>query len=113
MTGYNQAHGDTNGVRMNLANEQGAYDEYMRAVRVAWWDEDDNTWNDIDKAVAKLKSYTESLQVYARGLGDDGGSEWSEIRDADLSSVDFAELITEELEELNVQEGRDRLAGLS
>ncbi|UDL15351.1 hypothetical protein SEA_KUDEFRE_135 [Gordonia phage Kudefre] len=112
MTGYNQAHGDTNGVRMNLANEQGAYSKYMGAVSIAWWDEDDNTWNDVDKAAARLKQDTTELQEYARALGDDGAA-WSEIRDADLSSVDFVELITEELEELNVQEGRDRLAGLS
>ncbi|QNJ57165.1 hypothetical protein L3Y21_gp101 [Gordonia phage Rabbitrun] len=108
MTGYNIAHGDTSAVRLDLMNDHGTYLETMRIVRVAWWDDDDNTWNDIDKAASQLRDYVAEIQARA----DQDLPEFGEIRDADLSGVDFRELITDELEELNIQDGRERTAGL-
>ncbi|AXQ64487.1 hypothetical protein L3Y19_gp096 [Gordonia phage Neville] len=106
MTGYNMAHGDTDGVQMNLANDQGTYTELMRCVRIAWWDDDDNTWNDVDRAATELREFVTALQPNAMAF------HLTEIRDADLATVDFREIITDELEELNIQDGRERTAGL-
>lgn len=110
MTGYNTTHGDTAAVALNLNNTEGTYKEYQRCVQLAWWDEDDHTWNDVDKAAAALGQYVEELQAYAHSVQDRGNL--GEIADAQLAAVDFRELITDELEELNIQEGRAREAGL-
>lgn len=107
MTGYNVAHGDTAAVRLDLDNDYDAYKTYMGIIeRTAWFDEEDSTWNDVEKAADRVKAYVSEL-----GGGDEGA--YGEIRDADLNSVDWVEIVTDVLQETNLQDKRDRLAGLS
>ena len=103
MTGYNVAHGDTNAVQMNLNNDQGLYSAYMGIIdNATWWDEDDNTWNDVDKAAAELKEFVTEVRANTPPGGQVG-----EIHDADLDSVDWEEIVTDVLTEENLAEGRN------
>lgn len=109
MTGYNTAHGDTAAVQLDLNNDQGAYTEYMDIIhRAAWWDEADNTWNDVDKAAEQVEQYVKELKRTSAGEIPEFGEIW----DADLGSVNWEEIVTDVLEEGNIQAGRDRRAGL-
>ena len=41
------AHGDTSAVQLVVMNTYGTYQEVVRiTTRVAWWDDDDDTWNE-------------------------------------------------------------------
>jgi hypothetical protein len=107
MTGYNMAHGDTNAVQLDLNNDEFAYRGYMAIIRrIVWWDDNDGTWNDIDKAANAVRAFAGEL------TGDDNGA-YGEIRDADFDAVNWQEIVTDVLQEENLQEGRERDAGLS
>ncbi len=107
MTGYNQAHGDTRAVRLDLTNDQEFYTEFMRCVGIAQWDGDEGRWRDIDKAAEELSVYVAFLQTTSAREGRNG-----EIMDADLQSVDYRELITLELYDRNLEAGRPGDTGL-
>lgn len=94
----------TNTVRIILHNYEPIYRAFQQTVRRAWWDDDDNTWNDIDKAAAELKQLTTALDAHADGMSD--------LLKVDYAQVDWAELVTDELEEINLSEDRPQLAGL-
>lgn len=108
MTGYNEEHGHTAAVHLVLANEQNLYDEHQRIVRGCWWDDEDNTWNGVDEAAEALRDYVTFLGVMLPR--HDG---YDDLLDAELSTVDWPELIVSELREQNLSEGRAADAGLA
>ena len=106
MTGYNVCHGDTEAVQMNLDNDEFAYKSYLAIIdRIAWWDDDDNTWNDVQKAAKAVAAFTSEL-------GAQSGGQYGEIFDADLSRVGWVEIVTDVLYQKNLDEGREGKAGL-
>ncbi|WP_305781415.1 hypothetical protein [Nocardia nova] len=106
MTGYNVAHGDTAAVRLDLDNDYGAYNYYTAIIeRVCWWDDEDNTWNDVDKAADQIHEFVTEIRTGERK------PEFGEIFDADLDAVNWREIVTDNLRETNLQEGRDAEAG--
>lgn len=94
----------TQTVRIILNNYEPLYRAFQQVVNQSWWDEDDNTWNDIDKSVKDVRALTQALDAHAPGLTD--------LLKVDYDDVDWNEIIEEELEERNIQEDRDRRAGL-
>lgn len=105
MSGYRDAHGDTETVRLVVMNTYETYQEVVRIVTcITWWDDDDNTWNDIDKAAREYRAMVEGL--------DPGADGFTDLQGVDYDDVDFAQLIRDELYDANLQEGRDGLAGL-
>lgn len=104
-SGYAMAHGDTEAVRLVVMNYEHTYCEVVRiTTRVAWWDDSDDTWNDIDKAVREYRALVESLDPNADGFTD--------LQGIDLDQVDFVQLVRDELYEINLQDGREGNAGL-
>lgn len=96
---------DTSYVRLVVMNTEPTYREVMRIVnRVAWWDDDDNTWNDVDKAARAYREMVEGLDPAADGFTD--------LQGIDYDNVDFVELIRDELYQVNLDEGREGDAGL-
>jgi hypothetical protein len=106
MTGYNKAHGDTHAVRMNLDNEEYAYRTYTRLIdRAAWWDDDDSTWNGIDRAARELREFVETE------LAGSDSPQFGEIRDANLAGVRWDGIVIDYLSQTNLDEGRTADAG--
>lgn len=93
-----------NSIALVINNYEPTYREFQRIVGIAWWDDDDNTWNDLDTAAKALRGLVSELDPDEDGFSD--------LKGIDYSSVDWESIITEELEELNIQEGRGRTAGL-
>lgn len=96
---------DEDAVQLIVANYEGPYREMRRIIeRVCWWDDDDQTWNDLDSAARQYRDLVKSLDPTAPGMTD--------LQDIDVDSVDFHALIVEELEQVNLDEGRECGAGL-
>lgn len=91
-------------ISLVINNDYDTYQELMRIIGIAWWDDDDNTWNDVNKAAKALRGFVSELDPNVDGFSD--------LKGIDYSSVNWESIITEELEELNVQDGRERSAGL-
>ncbi len=106
MTGYNQAHGDTEAVRLDLCNDQQLYAGYTRCVEIANWDGPASRWVDVDAAQAALRDFVQAVQAGPREPVA------AEIKDADLAAVDFMDLIRRELTQRNLDAGREGGAGL-
>lgn len=105
MSGYSNWDGDTAAVKETLDNVEGLYREYRRIIgRVAWFDEDDNTWEDVEKAADEVR---DTVGPLLRELVESG-----ELRGVDLDSVDWVEIVKEELNQTNLDEGRAADAGL-
>lgn len=94
----------TQTVRLILNNYEHLYRAFQHAVGLAWWDDEDSTWNDVDKAAKDVEQLARSLDATAPGMSD--------LLKIDYDNVDWHELIHDELEEANLQEGRARTAGL-
>lgn len=108
MTGYNAAHGDTAAVQLDLNNDYGLYTSYMGIIsRVCWFDDDDNTWNDVRKAAGEVREFVTELRANSAREGHTG-----EIFDADLESVNWTEIVTDVLAEKNLEDGRNSTVGL-
>lgn len=95
---------NTNTVRIILNNYEPLYRAFQKTVSVAWWDEDDNTWNDVGKAADEVKALALALDGHADGLSD--------LLKVDYATVNWNGIIEDELEEINLQEDRERRAGL-
>ncbi|WP_301851026.1 hypothetical protein [Rhodococcus pyridinivorans] len=94
----------TEAVRITLSNISPLYIQWQKILRTAWWDDRDNTWNDVDKAASELKDYVSTIDPNLPGHGD--------LRGINHADVNWTELISGELEELNHNAGRPRAAGL-
>lgn len=103
MSGYRKAHGDLAAIDLDISNDYWAYKETQRIYRVAWWDDDDNTWNDIGKAAKLLRQFVSEL--------DTTQAEFSDIAGIDFATVDWEALVVSELKEYNLQDGRAYDAG--
>ena len=101
--GYAYEHGDAATVQLAVMNTEWTYRAVMKIIGTAWWDDDDQTWNDLDKAARQYRELGESLPR----AGD-----FIDLAGLDYDAVDWAELVRDELAEVNIQEGRDSLAGL-
>lgn len=105
MSGYLAAHGPTATVDLVVSNTYEPYKAVQSIIdRVTWWDDDDNTWNDVDKAAGEYRAVVESINRHADGMTD--------LIGVDYDEVDFEQLIRNELVERNLIEGRDGEAGL-
>jgi hypothetical protein len=104
MTGYRKAHGDYAAICLDVNNDYHAYTAAQLIIDVAWYDDDDNTWNDIDEAAALLHDFVSTL--------DTSLPKFSDIAGADLASIDWRAMVVEEIQERNLQDGRPRNAGL-
>lgn len=105
MSVYSNNHGDTEAVRLVMMNDYGTYKAVMDIVnRVPWWDDEDSTWNDIGKAAREYRGLMDEIDRNADGFTD--------LLGVDYDSVDFRELIANELVEINLQEKRSATAGL-
>ncbi|AAN01746.1 hypothetical protein P755_gp125 [Mycobacterium phage Quink] len=105
MSGYLEEHGPTATVSLVVNNTYETYKAVQYVIdRVTWWDDDDDTWNDIDKAAAEYRAIVESINRRADGMQDLIGIDYNE--------VDFHQLVRDELAERNVIEGRNGEAGL-
>jgi hypothetical protein len=103
MNGERMSDEDT--VSMVVNNYEGPYRELQDILnRVCWWDDDDSTWNDIDKAADRYRELVTALNPDADGFSD--------LKGIDLSRVDFREMIREELEQVNLDNGREPGSGL-
>lgn len=86
-----------------VSNIESVYDDFMSVVnRIPWWDDEDDTWNDVDKAVAALTGMF--CEVFT------SHDEWE--RGTLFTEIDIQELVESELEEINSNNGRDKRAGL-
>jgi len=106
MTGYNDAHGDTQAVKLNLANNADLYRDYMKAVSLAEWDTTTSRWLHIDRAADAVRAQVAHLAAQPRR------PETGEIHDAHLDDVDYTELVALELNARNLDAGRPADAGL-
>lgn len=105
MSVYSNNHGDTEAVRLVMMNDYGAYQAVMYIVNhTPWWDDDDDTWNDIGKAAREYRALMDDIDRNADGFTD--------LIGVDYDGVDFAQLIKDELYEINLQENRAGKAGL-
>lgn len=98
---------DTTMVDQIIDNIEVLYNERVRLInRVTWWDDDDDTWNDIGQAAVKLNEFvTDAIRA---------NPSVAEQFDADvhLRAVDWEELVCGELEQCNRDAGRSAGAGL-
>lgn len=78
------------------------YAEFREIAAVSWWDEERASWNDVEKAAEQLSAF----------VADSLGSDLLPLKGVDFQSVDWAAIVSECLEELNVESGRDRTVGL-
>lgn len=105
MSVYSQTRGDTQAVRLVVMNTYDTYKALMPIIsRVTWWDDDDSTWNDIDKAAKDYRAMVEMIPRNADGMTD--------LIGVDYDRVDWFQLIRDELYEVNLKEGRKGDAGL-
>lgn len=86
-----------------FSNEETLHHEFMKAINKAWFDEDDNTWNDIDKAIAATSDLLREFVIV--GITTDFSLD-------DLDEINYEEIVIGELEEINIADGRDRRIGL-
>jgi hypothetical protein len=105
MTGYRKAHGDLAAIDLDISNDYGAYKESQRIFDVAWWDDDDNTWNDVTKSAKLLRQFVSELDTSQPEFGDIAG--------IDFAGVNWEALVIAELQERNLQDGRPMDAGLA
>src|SRR5690606_20190470 len=105
ISGYLEAHGPTATVDLVVSNTYETYKAVQHIIdRTAWWDDDDSTWNDIDKAATEYRAMVGAIDRHADGMTDLVGIDYNE--------VDFQQLIRNELIERNLMDGRDGEAGL-
>lgn len=104
MSGYRKAHGDLAAIDLDISNNYWAYKETQRIYDIAWWDDDDSTWNDISKAAKLLRQFVSELDTTQPEFGDIAG--------IDFATVNWEALVVSELQERNLQEGRKVDAGL-
>ena len=107
MTGYNDAHGHTDAVLLNLDNDREALEHYT-ALITDTCSFDGQRWSGIDDAAAKLREYVISLKTAA---GAD--NRFPEIAGATLADVSWVALVHGVLAEANVQAGRPGASGLT
>lgn len=101
MSGYNEAHGDTAAAAMAIANDREANERFQSLLdEHARWD--GKQWQGISRAAAELEASARSWQ----GRID-------EIKDADFTKVSWAEIVSSELEDRNIEAGRNQYAGLA
>lgn len=86
-----------------LSNDQESHHEFMQAIYLAWFDEEDNTWNDVERAIALTSDIMREKVI--NGVTEDFTLD-------DLDDIDYRELVVSELEEINVEEGRPQKIGL-
>lgn len=110
MTGYNNAHGHTAAVRLNLTNNEPLYRQFQQRVALATWGDDEREWTGVDRAAQQLKQYVEEIQTLGRATDPRG--DLGEISDAALEDVDWHDLIVTELSQRNLDDGREASAGL-
>jgi hypothetical protein len=92
-------------IQLVVNNYEPVYRELRRIIdRITWWDDDDDTWNDIDKAAQEYRGLVESLDPDAPGFSD--------LQGINYEAVDFIGLVHEELEQENLDAGRRAEAGL-
>jgi hypothetical protein len=103
MTGYREAHGDLAAIDLAISNDYWAYKETQKIYDVAWWDDDDNTWNDVTKAASLLRQFVSELDSSQPQFGDVDG--------VDFAGVNWVQLVIDELKERNLQAGRQLEAG--
>lgn len=94
---------DTDTIYHVLANLEGLYRQFQSIVGQAWWDDDDNTWNDINKSAKQLSEFVSGIDTTPDELGD--------LRGINLDRIDWNELIVGELRQANKDAGRAENAG--
>lgn len=104
MTGYNEAHGDTAAVKLILDNTREYRDTVIERIDsfVRWTG---STWVGVPRAAESIRYYTQTIAGKADAA--------DEIRDADLSAVNWTAIVSDDLAERNLEAGRDALAGLT
>ena len=108
MTGYNIAHGDTAAVKLDLDNNREAREQVIGRIN-HWVKWNGSAWIGVPRAADSLLALAQQL---ARKVETDRNS-YAEIRDADLSTVDWISIVGDDLAERNIEAGRDDLAGLT
>lgn len=105
MSNFSDAHGPEAAIAFTLSNTQESYDELQRITGRAQWDEDIQTWSNIDAAAKELRQYTSELSPTDRG-------DYSDLGGINMSEVNWDQIIIDELAEANVQAGRPSHTGL-
>ncbi|OHU47376.1 hypothetical protein BKG82_27595 [Mycobacteroides chelonae] len=101
MSGYNEAHGDTAAVALAIANDREASEHFQSVLdkHTRW---DGKQWQGISPAAAELEA---SAKPWQGRIG--------EIKDADFTKVSWTEIVASELQERNIEAGRNQYAGLA
>lgn len=105
MTGYSDAHGDTQAVKLAIDNRR-EYSDYFRSVIMSQVEWRNNTWHGAYDAAQGLE-YVMQSKAREPDAPD-------ELKDANLyGGVNFDEIVSLELQERNVEAGRDQYAELT
>lgn len=107
MTGYNVAHGDTAAVKLDLDNNREARERVVELIN-HWCKWTGTEWTGVPSAAGAVKYLAQRL---ARKIENDRES-YAEIRDADLSAVNWTSIVSDDLVEKNIEAGREDFAGL-
>lgn len=84
---------DTYWVRLILNNDYDLYQEFMRIVKLAKWDEDEARWTRVEHSVQVLRELVQELDPDQPGFSD--------LRKVDFVKVDYAGIVQDELDELD------------